>query len=445
MGVDLRTNFYRILAKEISGVAGYFDRVIQVEPLSHDTGELFRWVSASTKENKTLDEFDSNAINKAQDYLLLLLNGNLNHSWDIEDLLSRLRKKILRNTRIAVVAYNPYLRAIYHLLIWLGVRQGPMPTTFLTTAELENLTMLSGFQVMRRTPMGFFPFWLGGIGYFFERLLSNLPILRRFGLVEIIWLRPQIKTDEYPSISIVIPARNERGNIESALQRIPSFGNAKIEVIFVEGHSKDKTWEEIERAMPLYSGRLAIQAYRQTGVGKADAVRLGFSKATGEIVTILDADLTMPPELLVRFYDVYREGYGDFINGSRLLYPMEGEAMRFLNHLGNIFFAKALSYVLSVRLGDSLCGTKLFSRRDYVRFQKWRERSGDFDPFGDFELLFPASFLCLGIVDIPIRYRARTYGQTNIHRFWHGLLLLKMTMIGFLWMRLGWSGRRDRL
>ncbi|HEY6988746.1 MAG TPA: glycosyltransferase, partial [Bryobacteraceae bacterium] len=174
-----------------------------------------------------------------------------------------------------------------------------------------------------------------------------------------------------------------------------------------------------------------------TGKGKADAVRLGFSRATQQVVTILDADLTMPPEMLGRFYDAYCQGLADFVNGSRLVYPMEGEAMRPLNHLGNIFFAKSLSWVLDTRLGDCLCGTKLLARHDYERIVRWRKDFGDFDPFGDFELIFPAVALGLGIVDVPVRYLARTYGSTNIRRFRHGLELLRMVSIGFLRIKLG--------
>ena len=237
-------------------------------------------------------------------------------------------------------------------------------------------------------------------------------------------------------LTIVIPARNEKGNIENALIRMPDLG-AKLEIIFVEGHSTDQTWEEIQRVSQAYGSRYSIKSFRQTGKGKSDAVRLGFAQATSDLVTILDADLTMPPELLGRFYLAYCEGLADFINGSRLAYPMEGEAMRFLNHLGNVFFAKALSFVLGNRIGDSLCGTKLMRRVDYQRMVSWRGDFGEFDPFGDFELLFPAAILGLGIVDVPVRYRARTYGATNIHRFRHGLMLLKMTATGLFRIRAG--------
>jgi glycosyltransferase involved in cell wall biosynthesis len=234
----------------------------------------------------------------------------------------------------------------------------------------------------------------------------------------------------------VIPARNERGNIEAALQRLPDFGGARIEVLFVEGHSTDGTWEEIQRVIEKFSGRLECKAFQQTGVGKADAVRLGFSHATGEVLTILDADLTMPPELLPRFYDAYCRGDADLINGSRLVYPREGKAMRSLNVLGNLFFTKTLSWIMGARLTDVLCGTKLFARHDYERFRRWRDDFGDIDPFGDFELLFPAAVLGLGIIDVPIRYRDRTFGTTQIHRFRHGWELLQMTAIAVLRLKI---------
>jgi glycosyltransferase involved in cell wall biosynthesis len=182
---------------------------------------------------------------------------------------------------------------------------------------------------------------------------------------------------------------------------------------------------------------MQLSAFQQTGKGKSDAVRLGFSKASNELVTILDADLTMPPELLPRFYNAYVSGLADFVNGTRLVYPMEGEAMRFLNRLGNEFFAKALSYVLDSRLNDSLCGTKLLRRDDYARMVRWRGDFGDVDPFGDFELLFPAAIFGLGIVDVPVYYRARSYGSTQIHRFRHGLMLLRMTLIGLFRVKAG--------
>jgi glycosyltransferase involved in cell wall biosynthesis len=262
--------------------------------------------------------------------------------------------------------------------------------------------------------------------------------VRRLSLAWVVVLRPIKAEEKSPSLSIIIPTRNEKGNIEELLLRLPAL-DANSEVIFVEGHSTDGTWEEIQRVAAIHSEKYKIHTLRQTGEGKADAVRLGIARATGDLITILDADLTMPPEMLGRFYDAWREGRADFINGNRLMYPMEDRAMRFLNRLGNVFFAKALSFVLDTPIGDSLCGTKLFSRRDYERFTKWRETFGDVDPFGDFELLFPACALGVGLIEVPIRYRSRRYGTTNIHRFYHGWILLRMTILGFLRLRCGVS------
>lgn len=427
----------QLLSGEISSFSKYYDSIIQVESRPNDDGLLLRAIDCPKKSViQSVKELSSHGLNH-DTRQILLLNGNLNHHFDIEGLLQELRKKMNRGSRLAIVVYNSYLRWAYHWANRLGIRRGDLPSTFFTQRDLENLAKLAGFRIVRARPVGYFPFQFFGLGDLVNRILQSIPFVRWFAFAEVVLLKPEIASVDKPSLSIVIPARNERGNIENALKRLPDFDGAKIEIIFVEGHSSDQTWEEILRVKEAYATKFQIQAYRQEGKGKADAVRLGFSRANCDLLTILDADLTMPPELLTRFYEAYCKGLADFVNGSRLVYPMEGEAMRFLNLLGNIFFAKALSFVLECPLGDSLCGTKLVSKKDYDRFIKWRADFGDFDPFGDFELLFPASILGLGVVDIPIRYRARTYGSTNIHRFRHGLVLLKMTLIGFFRIRLG--------
>jgi glycosyltransferase involved in cell wall biosynthesis len=239
-----------------------------------------------------------------------------------------------------------------------------------------------------------------------------------------------------PSLSIVIPARNEAGNIPDALRRLPDFEGAEVEVVFVEGNSTDDTWKVIQDSVASAGGSVRVRCIQQPGKGKNDAVRAGFDVCRNDLLVILDADLTMPPEMLPRFYRAYASGHADFINGSRLVYPMEGEAMRFLNRLGNVFFVKALNLCLENTISDSLCGTKLIARRDYERLKRWRFDFGDFDPFGDFELLYFASILPLGIVDVPIYYRARTYGETNIRRFRDGWILLKMTIMAWFRIRI---------
>jgi glycosyltransferase involved in cell wall biosynthesis len=233
-----------------------------------------------------------------------------------------------------------------------------------------------------------------------------------------------VATNEKPTVSVIVPARNEAGNIPAILQRVPDMGGG-TEIVFVEGHSKDDTYSAIERAIADNPQR-RCKLLRQSGTGKGDAVRAGFDAASGELLMILDADLTVPPEDLPRFYEALRTRRGEFINGVRLVYPMQKESMQFLNLLGNKFFGRAFSWMLGQNVRDTLCGTKALRREDYDLIAANRAYFGDFDPFGDFDLLFGAARLNLRILDLPIRYQERTYGATNIRRFSHGLLLFRM-------------------
>ncbi len=404
-------------------------------PRHEDSRQLLKELDAPTKEVVTDDAPFPDLTGEDSVRSCILINGSLNYHSDIQGLLSGLKVHLSRTSRLLVILYNPYFRWLYLLANRLGIRKGEVPTTFLRRVDLQTLAKISGFEISKERPLIYCPFRIFGIGELLNRVVALLPLLRWLSLVHVSVWRP-VLPGRASGLSCVIPARNERGNIENALRRFPKL-RCEVEIIFVEGHSTDSTWEEILRVSEAYRHHFAIKAFQQTGKGKNDAVRMGFDHATQPLLTILDADLTMPPEMLARFYEAYSEGYGDFVNGSRLVYPMEGEAMRPLNRIGNMFFTKMLSWILDNRMSDCLCGTKLLTRHDYRRLVRWRQDFGDFDPFGDFELLFPAAVLGLGTVDIPVRYLARTYGSTNIHRFRHGLQLFKMTIIGLLRIKMG--------
>jgi glycosyltransferase involved in cell wall biosynthesis len=248
---------------------------------------------------------------------------------------------------------------------------------------------------------------------------------------------PQRTPAQLPGVSVICPTKDERGNIRAAVARTPLMGSA-TELIFVDGNSEDGTQDEIRAVMAEYDGPLTLRFLEQgDGVGKGDAVHKGFAAASHEVLMILDSDLTVPPEDLPKFYRALVSGKGELINGVRLVYPMESEAMRFLNVLGNKFFGAVLSWLLEQPIKDSLCGTKVLYRRDYDRIMAERHYFGDFDPFGDFDLLFGAGRLNMQIVDMPVRYRDRVYGDIKISRFAHGLMLLKMTVFGFAKLRMG--------
>jgi len=424
-----RRYVHKLLAAEISALCRYYDKVIQWLPRPGDNGELLQTIDAPHKQRiESPDEFPDLSAETSMRSAVLIYAA-FNHELDIQGRLEWLRPRLARSARLVVVGYNPYLGLLYRLANALGLRRGELPQTFLTRVDLRNLARISGFEVVRQRPLVYCVWRLWGLGNLVNRLIPILPGIRWLGLAFVATMRPIGGAAKRPSVSCVIPVRNERGNLASAVARFPDL-DCETELLFVEGHSQDGSWEEIQRLVAEAPPRLSIVGLRQQNEGKADAVRLGFERARHSVLMILDADLTMPPELLGRFYEALVRGHGDFINGSRLVYPIEETAMRFLNRLGNVFFAKTLSYVLDVRLGDSLCGTKVFYKSDYRRMEAWRRDFGDIDPFGDFELLFPASELALGIVDIPIRYRARTYGATNIRRFRHGVALLRLALLG---------------
>jgi glycosyltransferase involved in cell wall biosynthesis len=311
-----------------------------------------------------------------------------------------------------------------------GMKMPQPPQNVLSRADVRALAALGDFDAVKDETRVFSPVRLFGLGRLVNRFLAPLPLIGSLCLRDFTVCRSLRRSAEVRSATVVIPARNERGNIEAAVKRIPRFLEP-LEIIFVEGHSRDGTWEEIERvaaAHPDYD----IKAMRQPGTGKGDAVFAGFDAARGDVLMILDADLTMPPEQLPKFWDAICSGKGEFVNGSRLVYPMEQEAMRSLNLVANKTFSLLFTWLLSQRFTDTLCGTKALYRSDYARIKAARSYFGEFDPFGDFELIFGASKLGLKAVEIPIRYASRTYGETQISRFRHGFMLLRMVLFAFM-------------
>jgi hypothetical protein len=428
---------YSLIAAEISTTTRFCDKCFQVSPLPHDSGQLLELIDC--KEKLAAENEEAVEVHKEQrdKRIALVFNGNFSYMTDIEGELKQLKKRLSRHSRLFVVVYNPFMKPLYKIAEFLGLRKGPLPETFLTNNDIHNIARLSGYEVARIRPSVFLPLQIPLLSPLINCIFPIIPIIRRMSFVWVVMLRPVMVEKNKPSLTVVIPARNEEGNIRNAITRIPNFPGTDVEVIFIEGGSTDKTWERIQELTKQKHESLSVRAFQQQGRGKYDAVRLGFDHAKHDLVTILDADLTMPPELLSRFYEAYCRGLGDFINGNRLLYNMEKEAMRPLNRLGNILFSKVLALILGIKIGDSLCGTKMFSSRDYRRIVEWRAWFGDFDPFGDFEMLFAASELGLGIQDIPIYYRARSYGETQISRFQDGIKLCRMVLIGFFRIFLG--------
>jgi len=361
---------------------------------------------------------------------VILISDTIGELEDCQSTLRQLHGLCTPDTRIIVSYYSTMWEPILELAEWIGQKMPQEPQNWLTSEDISALVELADFEVVKREWRQLVPKRLLGVGPLVNRYLAPLPLIRRLALRNYVVARPRPKNDfGSPSATVLIPCKNERGNIEPAVQRLPRFCN-DIEILFVEGGSTDGTREEIDRVIAAYP-RFNIRVLAQEGRGKGDAVRKGFDHAAGDVLIILDADLTVPPEWIPRFYDAIRSGKGEFINGSRLVYPMEDQAMRFLNRMANRAFSLLFSWLLNQRFTDTLCGTKVLRKKHYRQIAANRSYFGDFDPFGDFDLIFGAAKLNLKVVEVPVRYASRSYGETQISRFRHGWMLLRMVIFAF--------------
>lgn len=371
---------------------------------------------------------DAEALEVREQFDAVVLSDVVGHFDDVWLAFRNLRAACHPGTRVIVTYYNHLWEPPLRLAERIGWKMPQAMQNWLPPQDLLNLAIVTGFEPLKQGHWLLCPLGVPLVAPLMNRWLAQLPGLRRLDLVHYLVMRPEpvARVPRPLSCSVVIPCRNEVGNIAETVERIPSMG-PHTEIIFVDGGSKDGTDRAIEDAIARFRGVKDIRLIRQVpATGKGDAVRLGFDAATGEVVMILDADLSVPPEDLPKFHATLAEGRGEFVNGSRLVYPMEGQAMRLLNLLANKIFGALFSWLLEQRIRDTLCGTKVLLTRDYQRIAANRHVFGELDPFGDFDLLFGAAHLSLKIVEMPVRYHERTYGQTKIRRFYHGWLLLKM-------------------
>jgi hypothetical protein len=419
----MREYLYKLLARYLGLYVRPQDSLVAVEPsaspLSRHMPNVVTLAPSEIESSERLGDTD-----------YVLLNGVLHYERDIQGFLEKLHGRMGSDSRLIVTYYSSLWKPLMRFASASGIRSKSLEPNWLAHEDIANLLHLADFEPIRVDNRVLIPFRVPLLSALVNRYLAPLPFFRLFSMVNILIARPRFDAAPAvaPSVSVVVPARNEAGNIEEIVRRVPRMG-PDDELIFIEGGSTDDTWARIQGMQRDHGGDGRIVIGKQDGKGKGDAVRKGFNLASKEILMILDADLTVPPEDLPKFYEAIASGKGEFINGSRLIYPMEKRAMRFLNLLGNKFFAVAFSFVVGQRFKDTLCGTKVISRANYERLAAHRSYFGEFDPFGDFDLIFGAARMGLRIVEVPITYRERTYGATNISRWRHGAILL--AMLGF--------------
>lgn len=374
----------------------------------------------------TFVQADAHDLDLGRQFDAIIVSDLINDLWDAQRVFEVCRRHAHPRTRLLLNFYSRVWEPPRMAAERLGIAARRLQQNWFTPEDVRNLLYLTAWEVVRESREILFPFPPPLMGPLLNRMLVRFWPLSRLAMTNFFAARPEPgpPSGPEPVVSVIVPARNEEGNIPDLFARIPQLGR-KTELILVEGHSRDGTRAAIAReiaARPHLDAKLVVQ----TGKGKGDAVRAGFAQATGDVLMILDADLTVPPEALPAFYNAWRGGKGDLVNGVRLVYPMEDKAMRFLNTLANKFFSKAFTWLLGQSIKDTLCGTKVIGRWQYQLLAANRRYFGDFDPFGDFDLIFGAARFNLKIADLPVRYAERTYGETNIHRWRHGWLLVRM-------------------
>jgi len=386
-------------------------------------------MAKSRHPDLTFIETDVRDLQLGENFDVIVISDLANDVWDVQELLETVADLSHPGTRVIVNTFNGLWQIPIGIARSTGFAMPLLKQNWLSLVDMRNLMRLSGFEVISTQGEILWPFRTPLIGGFLNRFLVKLWPFSQLALTHFIVARPDpfrfgSSLSSEASVSVIVPARNEAGHIAEIVERLPAMGS-RTELLFVEGNSTDDTLHIIKEVV-AEQGDPNIRYYVQPGVGKGDAVRHGYDHATGDVLMILDADMTVAPEDLPRFYTAIADGTGEFINGVRLVYPMEDQAMQFLNYLGNKFFGMTFSWLLKQPVKDTLCGTKVLSREAYDVIAENRHYFGDFDPFGDFDLLFGAAKSNLKIVDVPVRYRQRRYGSTNIDRWRHGMILLRM-------------------
>ncbi len=373
--------------------------------------------------------FDVNLENIDNKYRTIVISDVVENCDDIYLLFNQVKEILSDNGKLIVTSVNSKWNILISIFEKLNLKEPNETQSYIHTKKIRNIAEGAGFEFINSYTRQIFPFKLLTLGNFLNTILEALFSYLNFGIKSYIVLRKTGFTKNNYSKSIIIPAKNEEGNLEPLISRIPR--NNKYEIVLSCGDSKDKTLE-VANKIKNKENYFSIKVIEQTGNGKANAVWEALEKCTGEVIAILDADISVEPETIDDFFEIIDKNYGDFVNGTRLIYEIEKGSMRFINLIGNRLFQNIVGAIAKRPLTDSLCGTKVF-KRDLVEKIKWWQNTFKMkDPFGDFDLLFTASYFSEKIIEYPIHYKTRTYGKTQISRFRDGYKLIRYLFKSFL-------------
>ncbi len=358
------------------------------------------------------------SINKLYD--LIIITDLLESAEDINEIFFHLHLKLENNGKLLITSINNTWYPLINFLEKIKLKKVSQKKIYTSIRKIKNILSGNNFKFIAYNTRQFIPFKLFGVGNFVNGFIEVL--LSKLNLGIKTYILYQKKSDKVFELSktVIIPAKNEEKNLEPLIERIPNFKD--LEVVIVYAKSEDKTVEVAEHLRD--NSQLNISVLKQSGKGKANAVFEALETTSNDLIAILDADISVDPETLTDFFGIVERREADFVNGTRFVYRMERESMRFFNILGNKAFQYLISIVISRNLTDSLCGTKVFHKDLKEKILDWQKYNKISDPFGDFDLIFSAAFAGQSILELPIHYRSRVYGVTQISRFRDGFNLL---------------------
>ena len=381
-------------------------------------------------EFRCMSAMDVGKINEKFDTIILV--NTITEIPELIDLFREIQQLCTPSTRVMQLTYNYVLAPLVKLAGMLGIAPRHPTQNWLTRTDLENIVKLAGFETVREGYDLIVPFGVPLFADLINRFVPLIPGLKYLAMFYFTVMRPSVprgKVNDF-SVSVCVPCKNEEGNIAGLVERIPEMG-CGTEIIFVDDQSTDATAQEVNMQIAKHHEK-SFTLVKGPGKGKGAACRAGFARAQNDILMILDADMTVMPEDLPQFFEALVAGKGEFINGSRLVYPLENDAMKYANIIGNKLFGLAFSFLLSQRLKDTLCGTKVIWRKDYEKILESRAHFSEVDMWGDYDWIFGAARHNLQIAELPVHYRMRVEGETKMtKRFRNAWVMLKMCNVAF--------------
>jgi len=408
-----------------------WDYLFQIIALSripefYKNEELVNNVLTEQQLKDLIDPKNSETNNK---WKTVILTFPLNNFVNLVGFFDKLDSSLNEEAKVIVSYYSKIWKPFFFIFSLFGLIRNYKNSLFFSKDTLEIFLRTGNFEISKKIPNYFIPFNIPIINKFLSILINFLPFLDNLSVTKVFYLRKKnYKKRQNKKISLIIPCKNEQGNILNIVTDAKKELIIPYEIIFVDDKSSDNTFQIIIDCKKKFSD-VDIQVTKGPGKGKSLAVNEGIKIATGYYSIIFDADMTVNMKDINVFYNAISNGNADIINGSRLVYKPYTGAMRYLNFLGNKFFSKLSSFITGELITDTLCGSKCFITKDFKIFNEFKDNNNINDIWGDFNILYSSNFYGLKCIDLPVRYYERVEGETKMKKRFYFFLNMLSTSI----------------